>query len=108
VFESRATVPLLALTVVLASVVALWGWKEASAARGERDDYKAQLDASQALLRGVQINLRKVTSNYATAELRLRQLHGENPDRPTADGVRKLLCERGNCATVDPVPTPSD
>lgn len=104
---NRATL-VLALTTLLGLCMALWGWSEVSTARGVAADYKARMEASQARLVAVQTNLRKVSSDYATQELRLRQLHSTLPDRATDDGVRKLLCERGRCAKLDPVPTPAD
>lgn len=104
---NRATL-VLALTSLLGLCWGLWGWSEVGTARGQRDEAVALQKATQARLEGIQKQMRKVSSDYATAELRLRQLHSTLPDRPTDRRVYQLLCERGNCAKVDPLPTPAD
>lgn len=100
------------LALVAATLVSLWwavsSWSAMNVMRTERDEAIALQKATQARLEGIQKQMRKVSSDYATAELRLHQLHSTLPDRPTDRRVYQLLCERGNCAKVDPVPTPAD
>lgn len=103
----RQTV-LLILALLVASCAALWGWTEAGAAK---DALKEQIElraAAEARLSKVQSSLRRVESNYATSELRLRQLHNTLTDRPTDRRVYNVLCERATCAKVEPMPTPTD
>lgn len=100
------------LALLAATLVSLWlafsGWSDANQYRTERDDAIALQVATQARLEGIQKTLRRVSSDYATAELRLRAIHSTLPDRPTDRRVYDLLCSRGNCAKVDPLPTPAD
>lgn len=101
-------IPILILTTLLGAVSALWAWSEVSTARGERDRAVASQEAAEARTARIQSQLRVVKSNYATTNLRLDQaLRGRAPV-DTPEPVRKLLCERGNCAAVEPVQTPAD
>lgn len=102
------TIIILALTSLLASCVAFWGWSEASLARGQVKDQIELREAAEARLGKVQTQLRIVKSNHATTSLRLDQaLRGRTPNS-TPVAVRNVLCERGNCATVDTMQTPAD
>lgn len=101
-------IPILILTTLLGLVSALWAWSEVSVARDQRDAAQTALAAAEGRLAKVQSTLRTVKSNYATTNLRLDQtLRGRAP-ASTPEPVRKLLCERGNCATVDAMQTPAD
>ena len=103
----RQTV-LLILALIVAVCVALWGWTEAGEAK---DALKEQIElraAAEARLSKVQSSLRRVESNYATSELRLRQLHNTLTDRPTDRRVYNVLCERANCVKVESMPTSID
>ena len=101
-------IPFLIAALLAALLAAYMGWSEVNAARTERDAQIELREAAEARLVNIQKQLRKTSSDYQTSELRLRQLHSTLTDRPTDRGVYKLLCERGNCAPVDPVQTPSD
>lgn len=98
----------LILALLLAVCMALWGWSEASAARGQLNDQIKLREAAEARLGKVQTNLRTVSANYATSELRLRRVLDTIPDRRTPDAVYNELCQRAKCAKLDAVPTPAD
>lgn len=103
----RQTV-LLILALVVASCVALWGWTEANEAKDALKEQIELREAAEARLSKVQSSLRRVESNYATSELRLRQLHNTIIDRPTDRRVYNVLCERATCAKVESMPTSAD
>lgn len=100
-------IPILILTTLLGLVSALWAWSEVSVARGERDRAVSSQEAAEARTRAIQSQLRTVKSNYATTNLRLDQaMRGRTP-RDTPMPVRDVLCQRGNCASVDSVQAPA-
>lgn len=102
------TVIVLVLSLIGATCVALWGWSEASEARGQAKAAIAAQAAAEARLIHIQTNLRSVSRDYQTAREELSRIHAEAPDRPTDPRVVNVLCKRGNCAKLDPVPTPAD
>lgn len=101
-------IPILILTTLLGLLSALWGWSEVITARGLLNEQIELREAAEARITNMQKQLRKTKSDYATAELRLRAIHSTTPDRPTDRRVYGVLCSRGNCAKVEPMPTPAD
>lgn len=101
-------IPILILTTLLGLVSAMWAWSEVSTARGERDTAIAAQGAAEARTKQIQSSLRRVSSDYATSEQRLRVVLSTTPDRNTPRPVYDELCRRGNCAKLDSMPTPAD
>ncbi|ANH51109.1 hypothetical protein FDH02_gp33 [Pseudomonas phage VSW-3] len=99
-------IPILILSTLLGLVMALWGWGEASEARGLLKTETELRVAAEGRLSKVQSNLRTVESNNATTRLRLEQVLSTLPDRNTPPAVYNELCSRGKCAKVDSVSTP--
>jgi hypothetical protein len=104
-FTSRLA---LVLYLVVASLVAAWGWKEATRYDALYTEQFELREAAEARTAKIQSNLRTVSSNYATSELRLRDALRAIPDRRTPDTVYNELCRRANCAKPGPMPTPAD
>lgn len=101
-------IPILILTTLLGLVSALWAWSEVSVARGQRDVAIDAQAAAEARTAKIQLTLRRVSSNYATSEQRLRMVLATLPDRGTPRPIYDELCRRGECAKLDPMPTPAD
>ena len=99
---------LVGLVALCASILALWGWNEAWTAQALANKQSSQVEALEGQIKGMQTRLRTVESNYATAELRLRQAWGSAPANRTPPAVVDELCKRGNCASVDALQAPSD
>lgn len=100
-------IPILILTTLLGLVMALWGWSEVSTARGERNAAVAAQAAAEARTTAIQSTLRRVSSDYATSEHRLRVVLAATPDRGTPRAVYDELCRRAKCAKLDSMPTPA-
>ena len=98
----------LVIALILTACVAVSQWQDANQYKDQARTAIAAQTATQARLTAMQATLRKVNSDYATQELRLRQIHATTPDRPTDSGVYNVLCERANCVKLDSVPTPAD
>ena len=101
-------IPILILTTLLGLTMALWGWSEVSTVRGERDVALTAQAAAEARTTAIQSTLRRVSSNYATSEQRLRVVLAATPDRGTPRAVYGELCRRAKCAKLDSVPTSAD
>lgn len=102
------TIIALVLSTLLASCVALWGWTEASTARGQVNDQIALRKAAEARTIKIQKSLRAVESKYAVSKTALEAALRSVPDRPTDRAVYDSLCARGNCASVGALPSPAD
>ena len=98
----------LVLALLVTAYTAFSQWERGNQYKDQARDAIAAQVATQARLTSMQAVLRKVNSDYATQELRLQQIHATSPDRVTDRGVYKLLCERGNCRKVDPMPSSGD
>lgn len=98
----------LVIALILTASVAVSQWQDANQYKDQARTATAAQVAAESRLIQMQAVLRKVNSDYATQELRLQQIHATTPDRITDRGVYKLLCERGNCAKVDPLPSSAD
>lgn len=98
----------LVIALILTASVAVSQWQDANQYKDQARTAIAAQAATQARLAAMQATLRKVNSDYATQERRLQQVHSTLTDRPTDRDVYKLLCERGNCAKVDPLPSSGD
>ena len=96
------------LAAVCASILALCGWREAEGYRTLAQEQTRKLEDLEARMQRVHSNLQRVEANYATQELRLRQALATVPDARTPDAVYNLLCERGRCLKLDPLPAPTD
>lgn len=94
--------------VIVSSLMALWGWSEVSRYKDLSEAETTRADAAEAAVRTIRTSLRKVESNYATSELRLKQVLGTIPDRATPVPVYNELCRRANCTKLDSVSTPAD
>lgn len=98
----------LVIALILTASVAVSQWQDANQYKDQaRTAIAAQVAAESRLIQ-MQAVLRKVNSDYATQELRLQQIHATTTDRITDRGVYKLLCERGNCRKVEPLPSSGD
>lgn len=104
---SRTTLALVA-AMLLSACMALWGWSEVSRTRGLLKDQIELTEAAEKRTKAIQSNLRTVSSNYATSELRLRAVLSAVPDRSTDRAVYNELCRRSNCAKPGALPTPAD
>lgn len=93
---------------IVASLMALWGWSEVGRYSDLYTKAETSRVAAEARLSKVQSNLRTVSSNYASSELRLRSVLAATPDRRTPDPVYNELCRRANCAKPGAMPTPAD
>ena len=104
-FTSRLA---LILYLVVALLVAAWGWKEATRYDALYTKQFELREAAEARTAKIQSNLRVVESKNATSELRLRQVLSTVPDRRTPDPVYNELCRRATCAKPGSVPPPAD
>lgn len=104
-FTSRLA---LILYLVVAALVAAWGWSEASRYDRLLAEQTLLTEAAEKRTKAIQSNLRTVSSNYATSELRLRAVLSAVPDRSTDRAVYNELCRRSNCAKPGAMPTPAD
>ena len=98
----------LIVALILTACVAVSQWQDANQYKDQAREAIASQKAAETRLASIQATLRKVNSDYATQELRLQQIHATTADRVTDRGVYKLLCERGNCRKVDPLPSSAD
>lgn len=104
---SRTSIAMI-LGLLLTSLLALWGWREAGRYDGL---YKKEIElrvAAEARTAKIQSTLRAVSSNYASSELRLRRVLATIPDRGTPAAVYNELCQRANCAKPGAVQTSAD
>ena len=99
---------LLILALCVTAYTAFSQWDRANQYKDQAHAAIEAQAAAEARLTSIQTRLRKVSSDYATSELRLQQVHSTLTDRPTDHRVYKLLCERGNCRKVDPLPSSGD
>lgn len=104
-FTSRLA---LVLYLVVAALVAAWGWTEASRYNRLLSEQSLLTQAAEERTARIQSTLRTVSSNYATSELRLRAVLSAVPDRSTDRAVYNELCRRSNCAKPGAMPTPAD
>lgn len=106
---SRIAIILIAvLAFAGVSLTALWGWSEKTRYADLYATETVAREAAEGRLSTVQSSLRRVESNYATSELRLRQVLATVPDRGTPAAVYNELCARANCAKPSPMPAPAD
>lgn len=98
----------LILALAVTAYTAFSQWDRANQYKDQAQAAIASQVAAESRLIQMQAVLRKVNSDYATQERRLQQIHSTLTDRATDRGVYKLLCERGNCAKVDPLPSSTD
>lgn len=94
--------------LIVSSLMALWGWSEVSRYKDLSESETRRADTAEAAVRTIRTSLRKVESNYATSELRLKQVLAAVPDRATPVPVYNELCRRANCAKLDSLPTSAD
>lgn len=102
------------ITIILGACLALalaYGFYVSKEYIRVNDTLNAQIElreAAEAREARIKKDLRKVESNYASSELRLATVLNGRPVTLVPEPVYKLLCERGRCAKLDPLPTPLD
>lgn len=97
--------------LIVASLMALWGWSEVGRYQGLYKTEKEQRVAAQAALLRVQVNVTKVNKKNETLRWAVDEslrLNREWADGRTPPAVRDSLCARANCATVQPLPSPGN
>lgn len=90
----------LVILVCLLGYGVVWQAREAVAARHERDDLAAQLEASKLRTQRLQRSVLAATAKAATAERSLKEAMNVNPedrDAPVPVPVRDSLCSTLRC-----------
>lgn len=102
------TVIALAVALLLAVSAAVWQFDRAQGYRTEATDAKNAQARAEAREAKLKTTLRDLRKTYGT---RNRELDAANAGRVptrTDPAVYNVLCQRGNCAKLDPVRTPGD
>lgn len=101
----------LVFALIVASLMALWGWSEV----GRYSDlYKNEIalrEAAEATTKRIQNATSKVNKKNEDLRFSLDEslrLNREWSDRRTPAAVYDSLCARANCATVQPLSSPAD